>query len=145
MLLSILPGCLTDPSDRALLFSGVGAMGLLAQFWSDMRTKAIELPESRWWRTPARVLLVIFIAVPLVLAPLARPVVVVGLNRNDTFHHRIADSIPKDPAIANQQVLLVNAPTFLIVSLALLIKYRDGDPLPANALVLGSGVHTTEI
>jgi hypothetical protein len=145
MLISILPGCLTDPSDRSLLFSGLGAMGLMALFLSDVRTKAVGLPESRWWRVPARVFFVVLITVHLVLAPLVRPIVVLGLNRNDTFHHRIADSIPSDPAIANQQVLIVNAPTFLIVSLALLIKYRDGDPLPANALVLGSGVHPTEI
>lgn len=53
MLLSLAPICATAPDNRLLLFAGVGAAALMAQFLAALMQKEKWLPRSRVWRIGA--------------------------------------------------------------------------------------------
>jgi hypothetical protein len=69
MLLSIVPVAATYPSNRLLLFIGIGAMGLLAQCIAHLRRNDGVLPFSRFWRIPAVIVVVYLVVVRLVISP----------------------------------------------------------------------------
>ena len=53
MLLATVPVSATVPGDRLLTFVGIGAAGLLAQFWAFVFAGE-DVPASALWRVPAR-------------------------------------------------------------------------------------------
>jgi hypothetical protein len=145
MVLAVLPICTVTPSDRLLFFAGIGAMGLLAQFLAAVLQNADWLPTRAWWRFPAHALCVLLIVVHLGLAPLAltqAPKYVKQLG--DTFV-RGAASLPSDPALRSQTLLIVNTPSYFVFAYSALIHALDGQLYASSALVLGSGIYPTEI
>ena len=73
MLLATIPVSATFPRDRLLTFVGIGAAGLLAQFWAFVFVGK-DAPASAWWRVPARAVAWFLVAVHAVIAPIAPPV-----------------------------------------------------------------------
>jgi hypothetical protein len=73
MVLSLLPICAGFPDNRLLIFVGLGAMGLLAQFLCAWYEKAAWWPTSRAWQISAKVFAIVFIVLHLVAAPLLLP------------------------------------------------------------------------
>ena len=73
MLFATIPVCATLPMDRLLTFAGVGAFGLLAQFWAFVLDPPAGFAANRWWRIPARGLAWFFVGAHAVWAPLALP------------------------------------------------------------------------
>jgi hypothetical protein len=74
--LSLLPACATVPSDRLLLLTGLGGMGLVAQFIASLarveRDGAIA-PTNPTWRRLAWVTAAIFVLVHGIVAPIMLP------------------------------------------------------------------------
>ena len=58
---------------------------------------------------------------------------------------RAAASLPVDTAVRDQQVVIVNAPSFFVSVFGRLIQGLRGLPVPARVLVLGSGIHPIEV
>jgi hypothetical protein len=58
---------------------------------------------------------------------------------------RAAASIPSDPGVSDQTVLIVNTPTYFLSSFSFLIHALNNKPCPARTFVLGSGVHPVQI
>ena len=54
MLFAAIPVCATLPMDRLLTFAGIGAFGLLAQYWAFVFGDASDAPSSATWRVTAR-------------------------------------------------------------------------------------------
>ena len=73
MCLATIPVCATLPMDRLLTFVGIGASGLLAQFWAFVFDRSAGFPMNPWWRIPARALAWFFVGVHAVWTPLALP------------------------------------------------------------------------
>ena len=71
MILSVIPIGATVPADRMLLFVGIGAMGLLAQFFNGVFGRCKWRPQMFLWRIPAVSLGALFVLIHLVISPLA--------------------------------------------------------------------------
>jgi len=145
MLLAVLPACATFPSDRLLFFVGVGGMGLLAQFVAAVLGRADWLPARAGWRLPARALCAVLLFVHLVAAPLALTQAAGTVRVFGDVLARAAGSLPSDPAVRSQTVVIVNTPTYFVSLFGPLIQALNGKPFPAHTLVLGSGVTPIEV
>ena len=73
MVFATIPVCATLPMDRLLTFAGIGAFGLLAQFFAFVFDNSHEDPSFRWRRISRVGLAWFFVAVHGVWAPLALP------------------------------------------------------------------------
>lgn len=140
MVLALLPICGTDPMDRLLFFVGLGAMGLLAQFFRHL-AKSPKRPLLVWaWRGPALVLAAFFVLVHLVLAPLLLPVraffqpMLIELS-----HAQVARDAPLDSAIAEQDLVFVNPPSALFPMYLAFDRSMSNQPAPAHVRSLASG------
>jgi hypothetical protein len=69
-----IPVCATFPMDRLLTFVGIGAFGLIAQFWEFVFVRSKGAPRMRWWRLPALAFAWYLVIAAAILAPLAFPV-----------------------------------------------------------------------
>jgi hypothetical protein len=137
MILAVVPIGAAMPHDRHLFFVGLGAMGLLAQFVCGLLDGAPWRSERLLWRWPARLLVCMLVVLHLVVAPIrfaqsaARP--------GDGTFERASDSIPTDPAVLRQLVVIVNVPHQIIVAYSFFIRTYKGQPIPAHTQVLSAG------
>jgi hypothetical protein len=136
--LALVPAAAVVPSDRMLLLVGVGASAAVAG------SIAEALGEGGRGRGLARstaiVLALPLVVIHAVLAPLALPRAIAGLRPELEEHQRaVVASLPDDPALAGQHLVIVNAPPTFVSSTLWL--WRWGDPehaLPRSLRVLGA-------
>lgn len=145
MLLSVLPLCSTFPMDRILLFVGFGAMGLLAQFLGGLRERAAWRSDRAAWRAIARPAAVVLVAIHGVLAPLTLPLLTWLPVLMGWALTRAALSLPEDSALANQQLIVVNAPDAFSASYLTILRKLDGLPTPTHTRVLAPTGQTIEL
>ena len=137
MLLSLLPACIPFPTDRLLMFVGLGAMGLMSQWLGGVKDDASWLPDSAGLRVLARGFAFLFIAVHLMLAPLlflisgSAPLVV------GHFSRLVLDTFPNDRQLERQTAVVVNA-AWGVSRVLIQSRNYDGQPLPAHILDLNS-------
>jgi hypothetical protein len=145
MVLSLIPVSASLPSNRLLLFVGLGAMGLLAQFLSGLMETSGNLSLSRVWRTPASVIGVIFVIFHLVISPLSMPPFAYSIKWVGDFFTAPVKFVPNDPQIVYQDLILVNPPNYLFsVNLIKPLKLMEGKPVPRYIRALAVGpVQTT--
>jgi hypothetical protein len=113
MLLSLLPICAVMPRERHLLFLGLGGMGLLAQwfYWIGQLDRS---SKSRMWRYGVRPVLVLFILIHTVIAPLNLPHAARGMAQFDQRIEQVNASLPSDPDLGNQKFVIVNTPFYWV-------------------------------
>ncbi len=112
MVLSIAPVVASFPSDRLLLYVGLGAFGLIAQVIGDLREPAPIAPPPR--ARSARALRTFWIAVHLVVAPLLLPVTSTALAALGRWVDRASAGSLAGPEVQQQTVLLMNVPSVLM-------------------------------
>ncbi|MHC4125319.1 MAG: hypothetical protein ACYSRR_02555, partial [Planctomycetota bacterium] len=140
MVLSIIPACATIPADRLLLFVGIGAMGLLAQFLLAVFGKAQGQPSLLVWKLPAMLLGLFLILVHLIIAPLALPI----RAGNPTGPKKLMDQFciksPLDQSIENKDLIIINPPVALLGSFSPVAWAANGQPVPRHFRVLTSSL-----
>ena len=137
MLLSLLPICAIMPRERHLLFVGLGGMGLLAQ-WFYWIGQLEWTSKSRMWRYGVRIVLVLFILIHTVIAPLNLPHAARGMAQFDQRIEKVTASLPSDSEWGKQKFVLVNTP-FYWVFVVWVIERRavQGHFNPITALTSG--------
>jgi hypothetical protein len=145
MILSLVPACATFPDDRLLFFVGFGGMGLLAQFLAAVWQRADWVPSSRIRLLPLQIACWAFIVIHFVFAPLALAMTTNTVRTFGTIIDRAASSLPSDPMVTEQSVLIVNSPTAFISIYGPLVQAFQGRPIPGRTLILGSGINPTTI
>ena len=145
MTLSLLPACATFTSDRLLMLTGLGGMGLLALFFKAVTTRD-EQPafHPTWWRA-ARSLAVPLAVVHLVIAPGSLLVSTRNLLTFRSVLDTAAASLPTDEGVRDRQLLIVNAPVIMTSFFLPVIQSLEGRPVPARTLILASGMHPIEL
>ena len=138
MALSIVPLCAAFPMDRLLIFSGIGAFGLLALFvdWYLFSSSV----SSRWRRRAAIALLVLH-------GPIAAVLLVgrtIGLPTFGEFFTAAARRSPSGPEIAQQTFVYVNGNDFPVVY-SRVVRIANGDPAPRRVAQLASMTDTNRI
>ncbi|MEW5983290.1 MAG: hypothetical protein AB1806_13115 [Acidobacteriota bacterium] len=145
MILSAIPACGTFPSGRLLVFAGIGGAGLLAIFLAAWIDRSPWFPTTAAWRAPAGVACWVFLVLHVIVAPVglantARALAVIG-----AVPVRAAASLPAGPAVRDQQVIVVNVPSFFASVFGPTLNLLDGRPLPRRMLVLASGIHPARV
>lgn len=132
MILALIPICAPFPMDRLLLFVGIGAMGLLAQFIA-----AVMQPGPEHPRRSIRALCWTLIVLHLMLAPILFPVRIVGFalfgGTLDTF----LKSVPFDESAQERTLVAINAPNPFFMYYLPLLRSLEGKPLPMRMRNLG--------
>jgi hypothetical protein len=135
MALSLLPLAATFPSDRLLLFVGLGAMPLLGRLFQGFVAQRARGERE----TPARSLVIVglillhVVAAPFLLAVRAGQMELFGVT-----HDRAARGIPSDADISQKTVVVVAAPTVLFANYIQAERALEGTPRPQHLYILSS-------
>lgn len=149
MLLSLLPVSTSFLMDRHLFFVGFGAMGLLAQWLRLVFGDVERRPPQLLWRIPAKIFGILFVTVHLIIAPLALPLRAANPIGYTKQINQMHVPILTDPAVENQDVIIVNPPFTLVALYLPILQELEGQPVPAHTRVLAPGyapvtVHRTD-
>ena len=148
MVLSVIPICAVFSSDRLLMFPGIGAMGLLAQWLTGRSRHANWVPTARWWRGTARACGLALVGIHLIFAPLHLPFVSVVMKFAVQALNNLHDTIPDVRAFAQQTAVFANSPVCITDLLWVQTRWEDGRPVPRRTLNLspsGSASSITRI
>jgi len=140
MILSVLPICATFPSDRLLLFVGIGAMGLVAQFIYNVFGKTEGQKKLILWRIPALVLAGIFILIHLIIAPLVLPVRATYPMMPKKFSDKLILTEALDESVVNQDLVIVNPPVTFLFLQSPLVWECNSQPIPRHLRILTSSL-----
>jgi hypothetical protein len=137
MALAVLPVAATFPSDRLLLFVGLGAMPLLAQL---LHALAAPGAKSGAVRRARKVAAVGLVGIHLVLAPLLLPAKAVAFRFVDNWLTGCYESLPTDAAFAEQTAIFVND-LFPLGDMAWQLDRRErGQMVPRRTLHLNASL-----
>lgn len=131
MVLALVPSCAANPDDRLLLFSGLGAMGLLAQF-VNAAGKDLYLSFPLVRRALVWPVCAILILVHLILAPVLLPL---EISRFAAYGAQLVDVIdraPLDQRAKDQIVVVTNATNHHVTSGLQILKAVQGEPIPGH-------------
>ncbi len=129
MLFSLIPSAATTPSNRLLLFTSFGALGLLARL-------AGQGTSSRWATAGLVTLLIFHLPLEILAAPF-----------HATSPRQIGDSVlaamssfPSSPEVVGQDVYVLNPPDYLMnLSYVPAILHYQHRPLPHRVRGLAAG------
>lgn len=138
MLLALVPMCTTFPSDRMLLFVGLGAMGLMAQFLTRLFTDPAAWPRQRVWRTTVVILASVFVLRHAVAAPLNLPLRAATPMGPQFVMDRLFLKHPLDAGIVKQDLVVVNAPLVFVMMTSPLVWASENAPMPKHMRILAS-------
>ena len=143
MLLSLVPACGAFCDDRQLMFVGIGAMGLLAQWLAGRRGEVPWLPSTRSWRRLASGVAGLFIFAHLVLAPLLLALEVRTMEIFVKRVDRMIATLPDDRE--DRTVVSVTSDSWLVDFWMLQSAHGQNEDLPENFLSLASGSRQVEL
>lgn len=155
MLLSVLPACATFMSGRLLMFAGIGAMGLLAQWLTrigpglrpaacDLRNEPASRPQAPSLKPPARSdrlargMAVAMVGIHLVLSPLFLMVAARWPAGDERLRSALYLTEPMDARIREQDLVFVNPPAAFAILNGLLAWAGEDAPMPRHVRVLVS-------
>jgi hypothetical protein len=139
IILALIPACSTFPADRMLLFIGIGAMGLSAQFLKGVATDIGDWSSRRPIRVALMLLAAMFVARHAVAAPVSLALRAGAPCGPQWFIDRLYMKEPLDPAVQNQDLVVVNAPTlFYLMMSTPLIWASENAPMPRHIRVLST-------
>lgn len=143
-ILSLLPVASTMPQARLLVFAAVGSLALLAQLMVSLLSWAARsTPLQRW---TARCLVGVMAAAHLLAAPALGWSYVAFWERVSGRVDRAIASAPADPAIADQDLVVVNAPDFAWMVAAIpSVREVEGRPAPRRLRALFTGTTRSRI
>jgi hypothetical protein len=143
MLLAIVPVCATDPMDRLLTATGIGAFGLLARFLTAVFVET--RPEEASWRRKAKPVAWTLAMIHLVLAPLALPVRAGNPVGPRWIERGLYVQTPFGPEIARKTVVIVNPRSAPHAGYLVFVRAGQRLPVPAHTRVLAPGLQAIEV
>lgn len=141
MVLALLPVCATFPDNRLLLFSGLGAMGLLARLLAAWSGRAPWLPSSRVWRGAAHVFVIIFVFVHFIIAPLFLPLQSQGVARlSDITLEKPLLELSEKSSFRGKTLVFVNPPIPFTVAHVPFVCEQYSVTQPKTTRILAAGL-----
>lgn len=141
MVLALLPVCATFPDNRLLIFSGLGAMGLLARLLASWSEKAAWWPVSRPWRVLANVLVIIFIFIHFIIAPLFLPFQSQAVARmSETMLEKPLVELSEKSNFNGKTMVFVNPPIPFTVAHVPFVCEKHAISRPKSTRILASGL-----
>jgi hypothetical protein len=144
MLLATLPVSATVPGDRLLTFPGIGAAGLLAQYWAFV-FGAGDAPARAWWRVPAQGVAWYLVVVHAVIAPIALPLRAGNPLGPWWVERRLYVRTDWEAPLEGRTVVIVNAPSPMHANLLLLRRELEGRSVPRRIRTLAPAIPAVAI
>ena len=140
-LLSLVPAAATMPQTRLLIFPALGSVALLAQLTASLLSWPARGRLAALEQWTARVLVSGIAVVHLVAAPALGASNAVFWEEVSAKVDRAIASVPADPAIADQDLVVVNSPDFpWMVAAIPAVRRVEGRPAPRTLRALFTGV-----
>ncbi len=141
MLLSFVPICATFPSDRLLLFTGIGAFGLITRYVAWV-ARASNAEAPRPWLRFRHAGVWALLGMHLVLAAWVLPVRTAAFGVFGNGMNTILRGAPLCEDAAEKTVVLLDIPVAFFGSYLPLIRKADGLPVPrhVHSLAPNTGV-----
>lgn len=139
MILATLPVCATFPNDRLLFFTGLGGMGLVAEFLG----ACVARPA---WMTDAprpvstRLLAICWIAIHCVFSPIWSPFSSVSPAVVSAAARVGCAPIYDTADLGRQDIVLINAPSDFLIFYAPTFRAAKNEPLPRHMWTLSAGI-----
>ena len=135
MVFAVVPICATMASNRNLLFVGIGAMGLVAQFIGGMASGRARRTGARLWRMPAWAFCGVFLFVHVVCSAGGRVVAPWMYSKFSAITELTFDmDLPDD--VSNCDVVVINTPAPLFLIGLPAKTALDGHGIPRSLRVL---------
>lgn len=135
MLLAVIPITAGYPHDRLLFFVGIGGMALLAM----LLVRLFDRSRSPGFRG-ARALGWALVVVHFVIAPVLHLAMGTTFASQESIYAEPARSLPDEPALTKQRLLVVNQPLPFYGQFTLVLRALDGTPVPRSQLMLAPGM-----
>lgn len=136
--LSLLPACAVLPSDRLLMWPGIGACGLLAQYLHARAERREMWSRASAARAIAPLLTFVLVTVHLVLAPLLLPMRMLAFATLGDIIEESVVTAPLPDDAENRTVIFVNAPNVYFTSYFPVIRQTLGLPVPGRIRTLSA-------
>jgi hypothetical protein len=136
MVFASIPACAARPMDRLLTFAGIGAFGLLVQFWALVFGRPYTGRTLPVWRVPARVLAWFFAGVHAVWAPLALPFRAANPLGPWWVNDRLHVHAPLPPTIGEKTLVIVNVPSPIHAGYVFFRRAAEDMPIPRRLRLL---------
>jgi hypothetical protein len=133
-LASVLPLGGTFPSDRYLLWAGIGTMGIVAQL-----TGLFFGVTGERMTGLRRFIATGYLVMHGILSPLVFPLRTLAPSLAEDEYEFMADSIPRGPGFAQKTVVVLNAPVDLLGMFLPFVAKARGEALPAHMYILYAG------
>ena len=137
--LSALPVAASVPGERLLVFSSLGAGGLLAKLIAHYGTRAALTTGPRL----PRLLFGLLVLTHLVAGPLGLPMRSASMKLLGLTLERAEQSLPSTPEVRDQTFVLLDAPFDVLASHLQLMREVTGTPRPRHLYWLSSGSSAT--
>ena len=137
--LSLVASCAAPPSDRLLLFTGVGAMALVAELIDvALHPMRGDAPRTMWWRVPASLLAVVFAILHGVVAPIWLPVRAREVAHAGDAIRAGTEDIFSDTA-RGDKIVIVRGPGMFPCTFSVGLGYMPPGPTRGQAFCLSGG------
>ncbi len=137
MLLSVIPICATIPWDRNLIFVGIGAMGLTAQFVGGLFSRESWLPTSRLYRGSAWLLCVLILLAQVGVACIGRFIAPISYSGFVTQSAELV-RVDSPPPRGDQDLVVVRMPIPLFSGAFAIYCDAEGRPIPKAVRILAA-------
>ncbi len=144
-LLCGLPACAQFPHDRLLMFIGVGATALLAQFLGAFAQGAEWLRAGAFARPLVPVFAYALLFLHLVIAPLWLPLRARGPADITRMLQPADRTIPDDPAVRDRSVILLNPPADAFAGYIPTMRAATGRNRPGRLRWLATGASEVRV
>jgi hypothetical protein len=139
-LLSLVPIAAVGPENRLLGFVGLGSMALLAQMTQFVFAGSSDSSAPRAWKGFAWTATLLLLLVHLIAAPLLGIARIAYQATVNSRMERAMASVPNDPRLASQDLVLINPPDHIYLVTAIWAVHRLKNlPMPQHMRALSSG------
>ena len=139
-LLSLIPIGAVGPENRLLGFVGLGSMALLAQLTQALFAGSFVPSVPRVWKGFAWAATLLLLLIHLVAAPLLGIARIAYQANVSSRMKRAIASVPSDPQIASQDLVLINPPDHIYLVTAIsTVKRLENLPTPRHMRALSTG------
>lgn len=145
MLVSAIPLCATMAQARLLLFPGIGAMGLLAQFIAGRVDGECWGNVSPTWNKGARVAFIVLVGFNLVLSPPLKLVNSYAIAFYDEEIQRFNAELAAQPKIREKTLVIVNSLGDINGVILPFAQAANGEPAPRRQWMLYAGISSIDM
>jgi hypothetical protein len=136
--LSLIPACAAFPTDRLLMWPGIGAFGLLAQYLFARSERREVWSHAGFARVVAPLVTFLLVTVHIALAPLLMPVRIFAWDMLGDAMRESIEMAPLPENIEDRTLVIANAPNVFFTSYFLVIRDALGLPVPNRIRTLSA-------